>query len=85
MILLFTYSRITNGGKHAFVRADFGRNAMDGARGIERGTGAFVPMAAETDGTALAVVLNIIVTRTLSKAFAMANFRIGYLLASEED
>lgn len=26
---------------------------------------------------------NIIVTRTLSKAFAMANFRIGYLLASE--
>ncbi|MBQ9185869.1 MAG: histidinol-phosphate aminotransferase family protein [Bacteroidales bacterium] len=28
---------------------------------------------------------NIIVTRTLSKAFAMANFRIGYLLASEEN
>ena len=39
------------------MRADFGRNAMDGARGIERGAGAFVPVAAETDGTSLAVVL----------------------------
>ena len=31
----------------------------------------------------LVLKYNIIVTRTLSKAFAMANFRIGYLLASE--
>lgn len=28
---------------------------------------------------------NILVTRTLSKAFALANFRVGYLISSEEN
>ena len=37
--------------------AYLGGNLVDIARGVERSTGTFVGMAAETDGTALAVFL----------------------------
>ena len=39
------------------MRADLGRNPVNGAGRIERRAGAFVPVAAETDGAALAIFL----------------------------
>ncbi|MFV4844890.1 pyridoxal phosphate-dependent aminotransferase [Edwardsiella tarda] len=44
---------------------------------------AYIEFSVDSCSTLLAKYQNMIVSRTFSKAFALANFRIGYLLASE--
>lgn len=66
-----------------FTNADLGR-ALAGFRGLFVVDEAYAPFAKENAVPLLARHSNVVIVRTLSKAYALAGIRVGYALAAPE-